>query len=53
MISDLYHLADNSYRTQVFYQSGFWVKPRGVTIAHIVVIGAGGGGGSGFHYGAA
>ena len=41
------NLPDVSYRTQVFYQSGFWTKPPGITMIHIIVIGAGGGGGSG------
>ena len=47
MSVDLYHLADTSYRTQVFYSSGTWVKPKGVHMVQIMAVGAGGGGGGG------
>ena len=47
MSLDLYNLADTSYRTQVFYTSGTWVKPRGIHMVQITAIGAGGGGGGG------
>jgi hypothetical protein len=45
MSLDLYNLADTSYRTQVFYRPGTWVKPKGIHMVQITVIGAGGGGG--------
>ena len=44
---DLFNLTDNQYKTQVFYQSGYWVKPRGISMVFITAIGAGGGGGGG------
>ena len=47
MSVDLYHLSDASYRTQVFYSSGTWVKPKGISMVQITVAGAGGGGGGG------
>lgn len=56
MSLDLYNIASNSDRTQIFYGNiglvttstvYHWVKPRGVTMIHITVIGAGGGGGGG------
>ena len=42
-----YNLPDTSYRTQVFYQSGQWIKPQGITMIYITAIGAGSGGGGG------
>ena len=42
-----YNLPDNSYRTQIFYQSGFWTKPSGISMVYITLISAGGGGGGG------
>ena len=47
MSLDLFDLPNTSYKTQVFYSSGTWVKPRGISIIEIVAIGAGGGGGGG------
>ena len=47
MSIDLFDITDNSYKTQVFYQSGTWVKPRGITMVSFFVVGAGGGGGKG------
>ena len=47
MSIDLFDITDNSYKTQVFYQSGTWVKPRGITMVSFFVVGAGGGGGRG------
>jgi hypothetical protein len=41
----LYNLADTSYKTQVFYNTGYWVKPQGITMISITCIGAGGAGG--------
>jgi hypothetical protein len=46
-MSYVYNLADINYRTEVFYQSGSWTKPRGITMIQITAIGAGGGGGGG------
>jgi hypothetical protein len=46
-MSFVYDLADTRYKTQVFYQSGAWVKPQGITMVAITAIGAGGGGGGG------
>jgi hypothetical protein len=46
-MSFLYDLADTTYKTAVFYQSGTWIKPRGITMISITAIGAGGGGGGG------
>ena len=46
-MSFLYDLADTRYKTAVFYQSGSWVKPKGITMVSITAIGAGGGGGGG------
>ena len=42
-----YNLADTGYKTSVFYQSGYWIKPQGITMISITAIGAGGGGGGG------
>ena len=42
-----YNLPDTSYRTQVFYQSGQWIKPQGISMVYITLIGAGSGGGGG------
>ena len=42
-----YNLADINYKTAVFYQSGSWIKPQGITMVSITAIGAGGGGGGG------
>jgi hypothetical protein len=28
----LYNLADTSYKKQVFYNTGYWVKPQGITM---------------------
>jgi hypothetical protein len=56
MSLDLYNLANNSDRTQIFYgvigpNNGttvyYWVKPRGISMVQITVIGAGGGGAGG------
>jgi len=41
------NLPDNSYKTQIFYQSGTWVKPMGISMIYITAIGGGGGGGGG------
>ena len=41
----LYNLADTSYKTQVFYNTGYWVKPQGITMISITCIGPGGAGG--------
>ena len=41
------NLPDVSYKTQIFYQNGFWIKPQGITMVYITVIGGGAGGGSG------
>jgi hypothetical protein len=46
-MSFVYDLADTRYKTQVFYQSGTWIKPQGITMVSITAIGAGGGGGGG------
>jgi hypothetical protein len=42
-----YNLADIGYKTAVFYQSGSWIKPQGITMISITAIGAGGGGAGG------
>ncbi len=42
-----YNLPDTSYRTQIFYQSGQWIKPQGITMIYITAIGGGSGGGGG------
>lgn len=47
MSLDLFDTTNNSYKNQVFYQSGTWVKPRGITMVSFFVVGAGGGGGTG------
>ncbi len=44
---DLFNLADTQYKTQIFYQSGYWEKPRGINGVFITCFGAGGGGGGG------
>ena len=46
-MSFVYDLADTSYKTQVFYQSGSWIKPQGITMISITAISAGGGGAGG------
>jgi hypothetical protein len=46
-MSFLYDLADTRYKTSVFYQSGSWTKPLGITMISITAFGAGGGGGGG------
>ena len=46
-MSFVYDLADTGYKTEVFYQSGSWIKPQGITMISITAIGAGGGGGGG------
>jgi hypothetical protein len=46
-MSFVYDLADTRYKTSVFYQSGYWIKPQGITMISITAIGAGGGGGGG------
>jgi hypothetical protein len=46
MSLDLNNIASNNGLTQVFYNSGYWNKPRGVHMAHMIVIsGADGGNG--------
>lgn len=47
MSLDLFNLSDNSVRTQIFYTSSNWVKPRGINFVNIFMVGAGGGGGGG------
>jgi len=47
MSLDLFNTTDNTYKNQVFYESGTWIKPRGITMVSFFVVGAGGGGGSG------
>ena len=42
MSLDLYHLSNKNEYSQIFRQSGTWVKPRGVTMIYFLVIGAGG-----------
>jgi hypothetical protein len=42
-----YNLPDTSYRTQIFYQNGQWIKPQGISLVYITLIGAGSGGGGG------
>jgi hypothetical protein len=42
-----YNLPDTSFRTQVFYQSGNWIKPQGISMVYVTLIGGGGGGGGG------
>ena len=46
-MSFLYDLADINYKTSVFYASGSWIKPQGITMISITAIGAGGGGAAG------
>ena len=43
-MSYAYNLADNQYRSSIFYESGAWTKPQGITMVSITAIGAGGGG---------
>lgn len=38
-----YNLPDTSFRTQVFYQSGNWIKPQGITMVYVTLIGGGAG----------
>jgi hypothetical protein len=45
---DLFDLANTDYRTQIFYTSGTWRKPSGISMVFIGCYGAGGGGGGGF-----
>ena len=45
---DLFDLANTDYRTQIFYTSGVWRKPSGISMVFIGCYGAGGGGGGGF-----
>ena len=47
MSLDLFNISSNQGLTQVFYNSGYWNKPRGVHMAHIIAIGGGGGGNGG------
>lgn len=47
MSLDLNNISSNNGLTQVFYNSGYWVKPRGVHMAHIIAIGGGTGGDGG------
>jgi hypothetical protein len=42
-----YNLPDTSFRTQVFYQSGTWIKPQGIIMVYVTLIGGGSGGGGG------
>jgi hypothetical protein len=42
-----YNLPDNSYKTQIFYQNGIWIKPQGISMIYITLISAGGGGAGG------
>jgi hypothetical protein len=46
-MSYVYNLADNQFRTNIFYKSEAWTKPKGITMISITAIGAGGGGGGG------
>jgi hypothetical protein len=46
-MSFVYDLADTRYKTEVFYETGTWIKPQGITMISITAIGAGGGGGGG------
>jgi hypothetical protein len=47
MSLDLNNIASNNGLTQVFYNSGYWNKPRGVHMAHIIAISGGDGGNGG------
>ena len=47
MSLDLYNISSNNGLTQVFYNSDYWNKPRGVHMAHIIAIGGGIGGNGG------
>jgi hypothetical protein len=47
MSLDLYNISSNNGLTQVFYNSDYWNKPRGVHMAHIIAIGGGTGGNGG------
>jgi hypothetical protein len=47
MSLDLNNIASNNGLTQVFYNSGYWNKPRGVHMAHIIAISGGNGGNGG------
>ena len=47
MSLDLFNISSNQGLTQVFYNSGYWNKPRGVHMAHIIAIGGGNGGNGG------
>jgi hypothetical protein len=47
---DLFHLADTTYNTQVFYRTGpweTWIKPKGCKFIHFFVLGGGAGGAGG------
>jgi len=48
LIMDLFDIANTDYRTQIFYTSGTWRKPPGISMVFIGCVGAGGGGGGGF-----
>ena len=45
-MTDNFHLAQKNF-VQFIYNSCNWQKPRGITMVHIIAIGAGGGGGGG------
>jgi hypothetical protein len=45
-MTDNFHLAQKNF-VQFIYNSSNWQKPRGITMVHIIAIGAGGGGGGG------
>jgi hypothetical protein len=45
---DFFNLPDKSSNTFYFFNSGLWIKPRGIIGVLITVIGAGGGGGGGY-----
>lgn len=44
---DLYNLPDKSQNVQIFYSSGTWVKPRGISMVYIHLVGGGNGGNGG------
>ena len=46
-MSYVYNLANIDYKTNVFYSSGSWTIPQGVSMVSILAVGAGGGGGGG------
>jgi len=45
---DLFDLPNTDYRTQIFYTSGVWRKPPGISMVFMTCLGAGGAGGGGF-----